>query len=147
MGNSASSSVSTHDFIFSVKVADIKIIKKYIKEGGDINFQEDLYGYTALMYACYENSIESVKELVKHGKLDLNMQSKNGNTALHKATKYNNMDIAKLLLDKGADETIKNDKGRDAFYDHYAYVKHRLTTSNKKELETHLKTIRGLHAM
>lgn len=47
----------------------------------------------------------------------LNMQNKAGNTALHWAALNGHLDCVKVLVDAGADPTIKNNAGHDAVYE------------------------------
>ena len=44
-------------------------------------------------------------------KLNINKKNKNGDTPLHLAVQRGDYDIIQLLLDNGADITIKNKKG------------------------------------
>ncbi|ORX79386.1 ankyrin [Anaeromyces robustus] len=62
-------------------------------------------------YTILENLYNNGYEMKK-----LNFNSyKNGNTLLHEAIKYNNPNIIKYLLDYGADTTIKNNDGNNAY--------------------------------
>lgn len=112
----------------------LEIVKFLVSKGADLNIKNK-YGYTALMKAANEGHLEVVKFLVKSG-ADVNIKDKSGDTALHNAidlfmetlkvstykgkeTKSATLneaikkhtDIAKFLIDNGADVNAKNDNG------------------------------------
>lgn len=89
-----------NDIIELTRKNDIKGVKKFIAEGGDINFQNE-WGYTALMIASYWNHPAIVKLLIDAGaKLDL--QNEKGETALFISIMDMKIDIAEILLKSGA---------------------------------------------
>lgn len=64
-----------------------------------------------LLYACYRNDLELVKvRLQGIGEKALNQKMSGYGTALHLAVKHGNLDMAGLLLEAGADFTVKNAK-------------------------------------
>eukprot|EP01032_Pedospumella_encystans_P008284 gene8284-9852_t len=65
----------------------------------------DPQGNTFLHIAAKQNSIVLVKECLRRG-ANLNAQNNLGKTALHVACKLNFRDMADLLTDKGADDSI-----------------------------------------
>lgn len=72
----------------------------------------DSSGGTALHAAMFQKNIQIVEMLIDYG-LDVNaIGPKNGYTPLHDAVWGNNPAAAKLLLEKGADPTIKNKEGQ-----------------------------------
>jgi len=76
---------------------DIEGVKKFIAEGGDLNFQ-DKFGKTALMFASFHNKPEIVKLLVEAG-AKLDVQDQWGETALDYAKEGNNKEIIELLTE------------------------------------------------
>ena len=69
----------------------------------------DNMGRNALHYAIVDHKTDEAKQLILSGNIDLNAQDKNGYTALHFAAQYKNVDIARLLIEKGAKpESVDN---------------------------------------
>lgn len=77
--------------------------------------QKDADGNTVLHYLVSTSTpnIEIIEKILVSDKqnLSVNMQNKDGNTPLHLATIHGLHDIASLLVENGADKTIKNAKG------------------------------------
>lgn len=63
----------------------------------------------ALSLAVQDNNIEDLKRLLDT--VDINTRDSKGRTALHWAVKHQRVDMVKLLLDKGADLSIKDRDG------------------------------------
>lgn len=65
----------------------------------------------SLLYACYRNDLELVKERLQGiREKALNQKMSGYGTALHLAVKHGNLDMAGLLLEAGADFTVKHAK-------------------------------------
>lgn len=67
---------------------------------------------TPLAVAIVKGDLETVKKFIEYG-ADINQKS-NGMTPLMIAARYNQVDILKLLLDKGANFKLTDDKGLTA---------------------------------
>jgi ankyrin repeat protein len=77
---------------------------------GDINFK-DVQGDRPVMIAAMRGDLEEGKNLLRSG-VKVNLQNKNGDTALHLAIKNQNIKFAQLLLkDPKTNINIKNKKG------------------------------------
>ncbi len=72
-------------------------------------------GWTALMYAARQGSIEAATKLAESG-ADLNLTDPAGSTALILAIINGHYDLAKVLLDKGADPTVADSTGMTPLY-------------------------------
>jgi len=70
----------------------------------------DYEGNTALMVLSRGYETYMVKFFIDK-KANLNVQNQDGNTALHIAINDRRAEIAYLLLQSGADDTIKNNEG------------------------------------
>lgn len=116
------------EFIYDVEDGNINAVRKYIADGGDVNavindFDDDFYSETALEVAVTHSSLQHlqiVKELIKAG-ADINHRHYyHGETPLMMAVYalvdgYGSEEIVKLLVDSGADVTIKSKSGKTAF--------------------------------
>lgn len=67
---------------------------------------------TPLCNAICKGDVEAVKKFIEYG-ADVNERS-NGKTPLMLAARYNNVEIIRLLLEKGASKSIKDEKGNTA---------------------------------
>ena len=96
---------------------------KMLEEGiiSDINIRDSsLYDYTALMFQARYGTVESMESLLAHKPPALvNLKDSSGGTALHGAVYSDDNQAAKvrLLLDYGADKTIRANGGRTALDD------------------------------
>ena len=91
-----------------------EIIDVLISAGADINyFPKESQLCTPLMAAIMNNNTQVAIYLIKKG-AKLNIQDRNGLTAIHYAVSKNNPAIVKLLLDKNADPCIKDEDGHTA---------------------------------
>ncbi len=101
--------------------ANGKVIANLIGHGVKLNFR-DQKGRNALLVSVDRNQTEYVGLLVSHG-IDINSQDNDGNTVLHLplAKALGNkmfipycQNIVKVLLEEGADPTIRNKEGKSA---------------------------------
>ncbi len=86
---------------------------KRIAAESDVHAAEPISGRTALHKAAFWGHEEAVDYLVNDCELDVNVQDYNGDTALHDAARFGHYNIAKTLLDGGADPSITNQLGQD----------------------------------
>jgi ankyrin repeat protein len=103
----------SEELIQAVKDNNIKLVKKIIQQGIDINYQTK-NGNTALYWASRNGYTEIVELLLKVSGVNINIQYNVGNTALMFALCNSNKKIVKLLLKYGADVNKKNDYGYTA---------------------------------
>jgi ankyrin repeat protein len=97
------------------RYGNLQCVQELIRFGADVNLQNK-DGNTVLTYACYSQNIECVEFFLKLG-LDINHRAIDGSTPLMHAIRYNrpgyvcNPEIAKLLLDAGADPILPSESG------------------------------------
>ncbi|KAI5403650.1 potassium channel AKT1 isoform X2 [Lathyrus oleraceus] len=106
--------------------------KILIKYGANLSCAQA--GYLAYS-AAEKNSIELLKELIKHG-VDVTKPNENGgSTALHAAVSEGNTEMVRLLLDQGADVDKKDDAGWTprALAEHQGHEEIKLIFQNIKE--------------
>ena len=90
-----------------IHLDDDAFLQKLIDNGADVNcraFDDN----TALMVAASLNDAGAVKVLLKNN-ADVNLQNRYGITALINACMNGNLEIAKMLLDAGANKRIKTE--------------------------------------
>lgn len=101
------------------------IITQLINDGADVYRLCNRYGeQKTSLDAAAGKSVEIIEAILETGVVDLNAQDSNGDTLLHKVCAFNINDDhdkaketyrkVKLLLEKGADFTITNDKDQTA---------------------------------
>lgn len=105
--------------------SDISFIERLLADGADVNFCAQYYGQPKSgIDFIVEKKSDILKSVLENASLDVNEQDNQGNTILHKVCAYNvNYDAemaketyrkVKLLLDRGADISITNDKDETA---------------------------------
>lgn len=90
----------------------MNMIELLVKHGADIN-KQDVRKTTALHHAAeipQDITLKPLKYLIENG-ANINAQDINGNTPLFIAYAVNNPEAVKLLLNAGADITIRNNNG------------------------------------
>lgn len=78
-------------------------------------FVVDLNGHTLLHEAIARKRSDAAILLVNLG-IPLNIQAKNGKTALHYSAELSSLDLTKLLLDKGASLSISDNYGNQPLW-------------------------------
>jgi ankyrin repeat protein len=71
-------------------------------------------GTNMLHFAANNGDAKAVKWLLENSTIDINSTSNIGNTPMMKALESKNLDIAKLLVERGANLFMKNDEGTRA---------------------------------
>lgn len=89
------------------------ISKTLLKRGADANAR-DIYGQTPLHICMRFLNTHKTAELLLFYKADINMQTHQGTTALHKAIKNSDVKKIHLLLTHNADVSITTNKGETA---------------------------------
>jgi ankyrin repeat protein len=78
-----------------------RLAELLIKNGADVN-SKNRYGYTPLHLTCLTNSDVRIAELLIKNGADVNSKDRYGYTPLDEACKKGHVDIANLLLNRGA---------------------------------------------
>ncbi|GLH01279.1 Tonsoku-like protein [Gryllus bimaculatus] len=74
----------------------------------------DHAGNTPLYWACHAGHVDCVKELLMLPNPAVNAQNKIGDTPLHSAASKGHLTVVELLLENGADSSIRNKDGDTA---------------------------------
>jgi ankyrin repeat protein len=99
------------DLLSKVRANDIEGVKALCAAGADVNQEDDMMGYTALGLT---KDIEMMKVLISAG-ADINHRDKRtGYTPLMNALNSCNTQVAKFLIEKGADINLKSNDGATA---------------------------------
>jgi len=86
--------------ILAAMHGNIDVAMLLIEKGADINLTAK--GYSVIMYAVVNNRTDFIKMLVHKG-ANVKTSKSDLQTPLHFVAKYHNVEIAKLLIKKGAD--------------------------------------------
>ena len=108
-------SVDSRELISAARKGDVGEVERLIRSGANLNIRSD-GGWTALIWASFQNYVEVVKLLISAG-ANLNIRNNGSQTALIVASSWNHIEIVKLLLENFADECILDNEGW-SFYDH-----------------------------
>ncbi len=106
-------------FTVALNNLDENILKLLLKNGANINILDINYGFTPLMNLCMfkkaksEDVLRIAGFLVENGS-NIDMQSKDGLTALIVATSEGNIEMVKFLLKNGANKDLKDKEGLKA---------------------------------
>jgi len=101
------------DLLNAAYFGNDRLVKKYIKEGGDINFMEERDGWQGIHYAARWGIVSMLLSYLKAG-ADVDTKTKNKETSLHKCGRWCTKDCAIILLERGANPSIKNSDGNIA---------------------------------
>ncbi len=83
-----------------------------IKDNSELNEEEAQYGITEMHLRAALNRRDKLKKVLAEEELDVNIKDKGGNTPLHYAARYNNLDIIDILYVAGAKVDIQNNNGQ-----------------------------------
>lgn len=101
------------DLLNAAYFGNERLVRKYISLGGDINFMEDRDGWQGIHYAARWGIVPMLLDYLKAGS-DVDTKTKNKETSLHKCARWCTKDCAIILLERGANPSIKNSDGNIA---------------------------------
>jgi len=102
IGYSFSTAGSYDDFMAALHFDRPEVIENLLARGFDPNTPNEK-GVAALLVAMQSESPKSALVLAKHPQTHINMQTQSGETPLMLAAIYNQIDLAKTLIQRGAD--------------------------------------------
>ena len=95
----------------AVKAGRADMVDMLVENGADLAAQGE-FSYPPLHLACAEGHLECVETLLRH--LDVDVLDGCGRTPLQEAVQGGHPDVVSLLLDRGADVNVQDDRGRTA---------------------------------
>jgi ankyrin repeat protein len=101
------------DLLNAAYFGNDRLVRKYIAMGGDVNFMEDRDGWQGIHYAARWGIVPMLLSYLKAG-ADVDTKTKNKETSLHKCARWCTKECAIILLERGANPTIKNSDGNIA---------------------------------
>ena len=101
------------DLLNAAYFGNERLVKKYISLGGDINFLEERDGWQGIHYAARWGIVPMLMAYLKAG-VHVDAKTKNKETSLHKCARWITKECAIILLEMGANPTIKNSDGNIA---------------------------------
>lgn len=90
---------------YSASIGDLRMTEALLAHGAHPDLQ-DKDGFTALMWAAVKGHLAVVQSLIERFNAQVNLQNTNGETALFLAVREEHDDIAKFLLQNGADPNM-----------------------------------------
>ena len=106
-----------------IEPKEIKVIEpeeiKVIDNNSELNEEEIEYGITDLHLRAALNRRDRLKKALAEEDIDVNIRDRSGNSPLHYAAYFNNVEIIDILHVAGADLDAQNNKGQTPL--HFAY--------------------------
>lgn len=99
-------SLSCDDFQFTCEYGTPEEVKEAIKNGADINCQDEDLGWTPLMSAILNESAQEIVTLLVEAGANINLTDWEGMNALMLAADFKDVTLVQYLLDHGAKEDV-----------------------------------------
>jgi ankyrin repeat protein len=116
--------ISKNYVVSAIEDSNVETLRLLLTNGADISSARGEDGENALHFASLKAKTTDVIEFVlETGKFDINGVDNDGLTPLHWAILNSNVDIARYLLEKGADPTIRNRNGNTPLHKAAGYAK------------------------
>ena len=84
---------------------NLEVVTYLLENGADLEAIDSSSGSQALHGSVFENQIEIVKYLISK-KANINFYNRNGLMPIHLAAGCHNLDLVKVLLENGAQESM-----------------------------------------
>nr|XP_046213408.1 ankyrin repeat domain-containing protein 2 isoform X3 [Oncorhynchus gorbuscha] len=107
--------VDTFDFMKAATQGKLKVVEKYLEDGGDPNFSDELRR-TALHFASIEGHSTIIQKLLEKG-ANINSKDRLMASPLHVATRTGHSDVVGHLLNSGAKINARDREGDTPLHD------------------------------
>ncbi len=120
MPNQSERELLNNDLLNRVVFGSHRSVRELLEKGVDVNYQRENDGWTALIRASYFSYLNNfrigiIRLLIEYG-ANVNLQDKDGNTALVFASYNGHTEAVKLLLAAGAKVNLQDDRDYTALY-------------------------------
>ena len=112
------------------------ILKKLLEnDKPNLELIEKRYGRKAIHWCVLKGRYDSVKIILENSKLEINPQDNDGKTPLHYASENNDQKMVELLLQYGADPSVRDEKSKLPLdYTNDANLKKLLGSNSKSKI-------------
>jgi len=100
-------SAEPKDLFQAAQNGNTQQVLRILKAGADAN-ASDRNGWTVLHHAAAYNKKSCLEAVLKHPGTNVNPQDNRGRTPLHRAAMWGNVATVEVLLESGADATVRN---------------------------------------
>jgi uncharacterized protein len=104
--------INTLQHFFALLEGDCTALKRYIKDGGNVNAREEHAPHRTLLHVAGELQMTTAAQQLVAAGANVNALADDGITPLSAQS----VEVAKLLLNSGADPELRDDIGRSALY-------------------------------
>lgn len=106
-------------YVVAAKQCNLKMLRYLDKKGADMDIETasgNPVGKSALLNAAISGCTDVVKYMIDEKKMDINSRSKVWQeTALFKAADFNHVEMARFLIERGANVVVVNNQGKTAY--------------------------------
>jgi uncharacterized protein len=100
-----------HAMFSAASFGNTSAVIKFLKQGANPNYTEDMEGYGAIHYAARWGDNRMIRALIHYG-ANINILTREKESALHKATAFNRIETVMLLMSKGARSDVRSAEGK-----------------------------------
>ena len=116
-----------------------------ISDTSELNKEEVEFGITDLHLRAALNRRDKLKKVLAEEELDVNVKDHAGNTPLHYAARYNNLDVIHILYVAGAEVDAQNNNGQTPLHLAFqAYQPDAVEALRHRGASTKIKDSRGI---
>lgn len=100
---------------YAVDGGHLETLEWMLYDGADVNTKDHITGWTPLLRAASINSSHEIARILIKFKADIDVFDKENKNALMIATINGNLPFVKILVENGADFSVKNNFGKSLY--------------------------------